>query len=131
MDIALFVSILWSTLMFALSLHLAIGNALEFYPATLPIICVSGMAASLAWFGLIFRRLQSVFVAISSLLLMTLIIPWYSALESWPGGDDGGKLGWLFLMGGASLLSMPIAGVASIVSLRRLVSGADRQSIRK
>jgi len=117
----LILALVWATLVCALSAYLAIINALNFYPATFPTMCFSGIAASLAWFGLIFRRLRSIFLAICSLLLMFLIIPWFYALGSWPGGDDGGMLGWILIMGGASVISVPIAMIIFFVSVRRLV----------
>jgi hypothetical protein len=97
--------------MLMLSYHLATANALTFYCATLPTMFQASGAAALAFSGLLVRshRTQFILTAVSSTALGLLIIPCLYASYNWPGGDDGGSFGWLIIMGGASLLSVPVA----------------------
>jgi hypothetical protein len=107
----------WGALMLALSYHLA-THTLEFYPETLATMCQSGVGACLAFLGVIIPipRLRLWFLTLSSLALGFLLVPTMYALWYWPGGDDGGGFGWLFYMGGASVIS-------SIVSVLTIAIG--------
>jgi hypothetical protein len=111
MVMLLIINFAWSVLMLALSHHLATQNALAFYPETLPTMWQAGIAAGLALLGMLppFRKVRFGFLAASGTTMGLLIVPCIYALIHWPGGDDGGGLGWLVIMGGASVLSGVIA----------------------
>ena len=102
---------------FLLSLYQATSNALEFYPATLGVIIQAGVAAVVGLVGASLEWRRRMCLAISSLALASLGVPWLCAGMVWPGGDDGGGLGWLFLVGGGCLLGLVVGTVTLFVGL--------------
>ncbi|MBA3351414.1 MAG: hypothetical protein H0U23_03145 [Blastocatellia bacterium] len=48
------------------------------------------------------------------------------AMSQWPGGDDGGGLGWFFFVGGFSLLNAGAAVVLTVVLVMRLRNRTQR-----
>lgn len=107
MTTPLVINLCWGILMLGLSYSLAMHNALHFYPETLPTICQAGLSAVLAFIGIVLHRLslRLLFLLLSSLAIALLLLPMNYASSHWPGGDDGGALGWFIIMGGASLIS--------------------------
>ena len=126
----LVINIVWSLLMVALSHFLATQNALAFYPETLPTTYQAGIAAGLAFLGLVlpFRRVRFGLLAASGTALACLIVPCRYALRHWPGGDDGGAFGWILIMGGASLLSILVAICTCCIGLWFLLRGPKKRA---
>ena len=130
MIILLAVNMVWAFLMFALSFHLATQNALSFYPATLPIMFQAITAAVLALAGGFFgnRKTRYRLLAASSITLGTLFVPWGVASVCWPGGDDGGGLGWFVIMGSGCAFSMIIAMGTFVIGLSIVALPPKRQA---
>ena len=115
MTIALVINICWGALMFALSYYLAMYNASKFYPETLPTMGVAIAGACLAFVGVVVRKpiIRIWLLWLSCAALALLLAPCWYALDYWSGGDDGGAFGWLFVMGGASLISSIVCSVTA------------------
>jgi len=115
----LLINFIVSVVMLALSVHRATGEgcAMEFYPATIPTMVQAGLAVAAALMGLLSRRARFACLIASSALLGLLCIPALCALSSWPGGDDGGSLGWFFIVVGGSAVSFVIAMLTLIIGV--------------
>jgi cell division protein FtsW (lipid II flippase) len=105
------VNMMWSLFMLHLSHHQATQNAMNFYPETLPTMYQAGAAAGFALLGLLIpvRQIRYCLLVVSSITIGFLFIPAIYALNHWPGGDDGGGFGWIFLIGGGCLISIILA----------------------
>lgn len=112
----LIVNLLASGVMLALSVHRAtgFGCAAHFYPATIPTMLQSALAVAIAAAGLRASRRQFMCLLISSAALGLLGFPALYAALQWPGGDDGGGLGWGFIVGGGCLVGFVI-GLTTLV----------------
>jgi hypothetical protein len=119
MAILLVINLLASVVMFGLSIHRATGEgcAAHFYPATIPTMVQAGLGAIAAIVGLGVSRLRFLCLAVSSAALGLLGFPAFYAMLRWPGGDDGGGLGWLFIVGGGCFASFVIAGMTMLIGL--------------
>lgn len=80
---------------------------------TQPMVYVAAGASLTALVGLIFKRLRGLFVLLNALAMFSLRPAAIHGLTDWPGGDDGGYFGWLFLVCGGSFIAIFLA-VASI-----------------
>jgi len=116
---ALVVNLVVSLIMLWLTHHMATANALAFYPSTIPVMVQAGAGAVLAGVGLLlpWRPVRLVLVILSSVALGLLFAPALYALNGWPGGDDGGAFGWMFIVGGACLASFFIALITMVLGI--------------
>lgn len=116
--------------MLLLSYRLAVHNALAFYPETIAVMVQAGVAGALALVGLVSSRRQLLFLALSSAILGLLFLPWYYGGTGFPGGNDGGGMGWLILGGGGCLLSFVYAIIAVLLGciLRKQVPRSEPAS---
>jgi len=119
MGILLVINLLASVVMFGLSIDRATGEgcAAHFYPATIPTMVQAGLGAIAAIVGLVVSRLRFLCLAVSSAALGLLGFPAFYAMQHWPGGDDGGGFGWLFIVGGGCVASFVIAGTTMLLGL--------------
>lgn len=109
----LIVNTAMALLVLALSHNQATQNALAFYPSTLITMLHAAAAAAVALVGLLAKRIAYMSLVVSSILLITLPVSCLAGGSGYPGGDDGGGLGWLFFVGCSSLLAM-IAGIGTV-----------------
>lgn len=116
---ALVVNLVVSLIMLWLTHHMTTENALAFYPTTIPVMVQAGAGAALAGLGLLlpWRPARLVLLILSSVALGLLFAPALYALEGWPGGDDGGAFGWMFIVGGACFACFFIALLTLILGL--------------
>ena len=108
------VNIIMGLIVLWLSCDQAINNTLKFYPSTLITILHAAATCVFAFVGFFFRRFAYTFLLISSVSLVVLPISCFASGAGYPGGDDGGGFGWLFYVGGSSLLAM-IAGIITMI----------------
>jgi|WetSurMetagenome_2_1015567.scaffolds.fasta_scaffold96934_2 hypothetical protein len=114
--------------MFFLILHRATGQgcAAHFYPATIPAIVQPAAAAVVALAGLVLSRWRFRLLVASSAGLGLLGVPALFAGLMWPGGDDGGGFGWLFIVGGGCAMSFGIGLATCLLGLIRRQAGPER-----
>lgn len=86
----------------------AFHNALHFYPSTLLTIYHAGAAAGIALVGAFVRRAAFVCLMASSIALAALPLSCFVSVAGYPGGDDGGSLGWGFYVGLSSLVALGV-----------------------
>lgn len=101
--------------MLLLSLWCATGNALRFYPRTLLLMFQAGVVVLIALCGLWWPTKRRNCQILSSILLGLLAIP--CLLGTFPGGDDGGGLCWMFVVGGGCVVSFCVAIVPLTIGL--------------
>jgi hypothetical protein len=95
----------------------------HFYPFTLPHVAL--VVATLVSLSLItFRRFATPLEwGVAAVLLAGTLATAQYALSQWPGGDDGGGMGWLFFAGLPSMLNVCAAIVfvvaATVTFMRR------------
>jgi hypothetical protein len=108
-----------SLIMLWLTHHMATENALAFYPTTIPVMVQAGAAAGVALLGLLlpWRPARLACIVLSSLAMGLLFAPALYALSGWPGGDDGGAFGWMFIVGGACVASFFVALITLILGI--------------
>lgn len=121
----LLINLVACVVMLGVSCHRAVEGALQFYPATIPTLVQAGLGGLIALAGLTFVRKRFVCLFISSAALGLLGLPAFYAMSQWPGGDDGGGMGWLFIVGGGCAVSLVVALVT--VGLGILELGRPRQ----
>ncbi len=107
------------------SYNQATHNALAFYNSTLITMCHAAAAAAAALMGLLVRRFARLFLMASSIALIALPLSCEVSVSGYPGGDDGGSLGWMFYVGGSVLFSMAVGAVTGIMGL---ICNGDRLS---
>jgi hypothetical protein len=120
--VALIIDLAFSAALLGLAYHRATGVdcAMTFYPATIPTMVQAGLAALAAGTGLVWRRARKICLAVSGLTLALVALPALYAMGQWPGGDDGGAFGWMFIVGGGCVVSFFVGGG----SLAALASGS-------
>jgi hypothetical protein len=105
-----------AALMLALSYHMATNNALQFYSSTRYIMYQAAAGVFIGILGAAIRLIRFPCLLLSSAAIAALIVPCW--LAEFPGGDDGGGFGWIFIVGGACLVSLGIGlatGAAGLV----------------
>ncbi|MES9972375.1 MAG: hypothetical protein ABW092_20270 [Candidatus Thiodiazotropha sp.] len=103
----------WSLILFAASLLIA-STANQFYVSTLPFIVTSGLIVILAFIAAQSDRLRrGLYWAVVSMHWL-LFVPFFFALNRWPGGDDGPGLAWLLFIGSGSFIAFILAIVFAI-----------------
>ncbi len=74
----------------------------------------AAVAVALSITGLVSRRRCGVCMATVAAVQMLGVIPAVLAPGAWPGGDDGGKIGWTGIVAPLMAISALVAAIASI-----------------
>jgi hypothetical protein len=119
---------IWSLCLFLLSSYIALFPLLIpsyrqfFYPFTLPFIIMAGECVALSAVGLRVMLMRSLIYSVVVPIHGILFLPYWFAVSRWPGGNDGGGIAWVLLIGGGSciagILSLVLIVIAAVTMLR-------------
>jgi hypothetical protein len=118
---------IWSLCLLLLSLFIVGAfdplHARSFYPFTLPFITLAALCVVIAVVGLVAKRARAVAFWISTPLHGLLFFPYRFAMIQWPGGDDGGGMAWMYLIGWGSYIASLLAVIIILIAVILMAKG--------
>ncbi len=122
---------IFSLILFFLALTLGNGINGQLYDFVIPYLRQCAVCFLCAVMSMLSKKIQRLFTGISAFIMMLLIFPFEYAGNKWPGGDDGGGLGWGVIVGAATLLAYIVGLGATLIAILKDPNEVKIDNIRR